>query len=159
MFESHLYLECYCISWGHIKQWLPKYSHRPICFELMLGIISNLPFAHILHSISITRARLGLCLERGEILIYVMSQWQQRCMRRQSYWKLSHFGIVMRLYSGMFWATAYGGNWSKRRQTETSTTKTSTNQNVDKPKRRQTETSTDQNVDKPKGRQTKTSTN
>ena len=50
------------------------------------------------------------------------------------------------------------GNWSKRRQTETSTTKTSTNQNVDKPKRRQTKTSTDQNVDKPKRRQTKTST-
>ena len=51
------------------------------------------------------------------------------------------------------------GNWSKRRQTETSTTKTSTNLNADKPKRRQTETSTDQNVDKPKRRQTKTSTN
>ena len=42
----------------------------------------------------------------------------------------------------------------KRRQTETST-----NQNVDKPKRRQTKTSTDRNVDKPKRRQTKTSTN
>ena len=55
--------------------------------------------------------------------------------------------------------TTLDGNWSKRRQTETSTTKTSTNQNVDKPKRRQTETSTDQNVDKPKRRQTKTSTN
>ena len=50
---------------------------------------------------------------------------------------------------------AYLGNWSKRRQTETSTTKTSTNQNADKPKRRQTKTSTDQNVDKPKRRQTK----
>ena len=42
----------------------------------------------------------------------------------------------------------------KRRQT-----KTSTNRNVDKPKRRQTETSTNRNVDKPKRRQTKTSTN
>ena len=41
----------------------------------------------------------------------------------------------------------------KRRQTETST-----NRNVDKPKRRQTKTSTDQNVDKPQRRQTKTST-
>ena len=41
----------------------------------------------------------------------------------------------------------------KRRQTESST-----NQNVDKPKRRQTETSTIRNVDKPKRRQTKTST-
>ena len=50
------------------------------------------------------------------------------------------------------------GNWSKRRQTETSTIKTSTNQKVDKLKRRQTETSTDQNVDKPKRRQTVTST-
>ena len=51
------------------------------------------------------------------------------------------------------------GNWSKRRQTETSTTKTSTNQNVDKPKRRKTETSTNQNVDKPIRRQTETTTN
>ena len=42
----------------------------------------------------------------------------------------------------------------KRRQT-----KTSTNRNVDKPKRRQTKTSTDQYVDKPKRRQTETSTN
>ena len=50
------------------------------------------------------------------------------------------------------------GNWSKRRQTETSTTETSTNRNVDKPKRQQTETSTNQNVDRPKRRQTKTST-
>ena len=51
------------------------------------------------------------------------------------------------------------GNWSKRRQSETSTTKTSSNQNVDKPKRRQTKLSTNQNVDRPKRRQTKTSTN
>ena len=42
----------------------------------------------------------------------------------------------------------------KRRQT-----KTSTNQNVNKPKRRQTKTSTNRNVHKPKRRQTKTSTN
>ena len=51
------------------------------------------------------------------------------------------------------------GNWSKRRQSETSTTKTSSNQNVDKPKRRQTKLSTNQNVDRTKRRQTKTSTN
>ena len=64
------------------------------------------------------------------------------------------------------------GNLSKRRQTETSTTKTSTNRNTDipkcrqtkskaakKPKRRHTKTSRDQNVDRPKRRQTKTSTN
>ena len=69
------------------------------------------------------------------------------------------------------------GNWSKRRQTETSTTKTSTNRNTDIPKCRQTKTkaatyqnvdipkyqqtkaSTDRNVDRPKHRQTKTSTN
>ena len=50
------------------------------------------------------------------------------------------------------------GYWSKRRQNEASTTKTSKNRNVDKPQRRQIETSTDQNVDKPKCRQTKTST-
>ena len=41
----------------------------------------------------------------------------------------------------------YVGNWSKRRQTETSTTKT-----VGKPNRRQTETSTDQIVDRQKRR-------
>ena len=34
----------------------------------------------------------------------------------------------------------------------------STNQNVDKPKRRQTKMSTDQNIEKPKRRQAKTST-
>ena len=69
------------------------------------------------------------------------------------------------------------GNWSKRRQTESSTTKTSTNRNIDIPKCRQTKTkaatnqnvdipkhqqtkaSTDRNVDRPKHRQTKTSTN
>ena len=56
------------------------------------------------------------------------------------------------------WTNRIIGNWSKRRQTETSTTKTSTNQNVDKPKRRQTKTSTEQNVDRPKRRQTETST-
>ena len=42
---------------------------------------------------------------------------------------------------------------------KTSTNRNVDNQNVDKPKRRQTETSTDQNVNKPKRRQTKTSTN
>ena len=69
------------------------------------------------------------------------------------------------------------GNWSKRRQTESSTTKTSTNrntdipkcrqtktkaatnQNVDIPKHQQTKASTDRNVDRPKHRQTKMSTN
>ena len=57
------------------------------------------------------------------------------------------------------WNTHTAVNWSKRRQAETSTTKTSINQNVDKPKRRQTETPTNQNFDKPKRRQTETSTN
>ena len=42
---------------------------------------------------------------------------------------------------------------------KTSTNRNVDNQNVDKPKRRQTETSKNQNVDKPKRRQTKTSTN
>ena len=41
------------------------------------------------------------------------------------------------------------GDWSKRRQIETLTTKTSTNRNVDKPNRRQTKTSTYPNVDRP----------
>ena len=68
------------------------------------------------------------------------------------------------------------GNWSKCRQTETSTTKTSTsrntdipkcrqtktkaatNQNIDIPKHQQTIASIDRNVDRPKHRQTKTST-
>ena len=48
--------------------------------------------------------------------------------------------------------------WSKRRQTETSTTKTSASRNVDTLKRRQTKASTNQNIDIPKHRQTKTST-
>ena len=69
------------------------------------------------------------------------------------------------------------GNWSKRRQTKKSTTKTSTNRNTDIPKFRQTKTKavtnqnvgipkhqqtkalTDRYVDRPKHRQTKTSTN
>ena len=60
-------------------------------------------------------------------------------------------------------ANVWVGIRSKRRQTDTLTTKTSTNQNVetpniDKPKRRQAKTSTDQNVDKPILRLTKTST-
>ena len=61
------------------------------------------------------------------------------------------------------------GNWSKRltnRNVDNQNvdkpkrrqTKTLTNQNVDRPKRRQTKTSTDQNVDKPKRRQTEIST-
>ena len=47
---------------------------------------------------------------------------------------------------------------SKRRQTETSTTKRSTERNVNKPECRQTETSTNRNVNKPKRRQSETST-
>ena len=39
---------------------------------------------------------------------------------------------------------------------KTSTNRNVDNQNVDKPKRRQTKTSTNRNVDKPKRRQTKT---
>ena len=71
----------------------------------------------------------------------------------------------------------FEGNWSKRRQTETSTTKRSTNrntdipkcwqtktkaatnQNVDIPKHQQTKASTDRNVDRPKRRQTKLNQN
>ena len=70
------------------------------------------------------------------------------------------FGIFYDLRLNKRLSKQWRGCWfeSKRRQTETSTTKTSTNRNVDKPKRRQTETSTNRNVDKPKRRQTKTST-
>ena len=55
---------------------------------------------------------------------------------------------------------SFVGNWSKRRQTETSTTKTSTTRNTDIPKCRQTKTkaATNQNVDIPKHQQTKAST-
>ena len=49
--------------------------------------------------------------------------------------------------------------YPRRLLVKTSTNRNVDNQNVDKPKRRQTKTSTDQNVDKPKRRQTKTSTN
>ena len=84
---------------------------------------------------------------------------------------------MMTIFINKIWCVKedpFVGNWSKRRQTETSTTKTSTNrntdipkclqtktstyQNINRPKRRQTETSTDQNVDRPKRRHTKTST-
>ena len=90
---------------------------------------------------------------------------------------------MMTIFINRIWCVKvdpFVGNWSKRRQTETSTTKTSTNrntdiprnvdrpklkrrqpktstyQNINRPKRRQTETSTYQNIDRPKRRQTKT---
>ena len=87
---------------------------------------------------------------------------------------------MMTIFINTIWCVKvdlFVGNWSKRRQTETSTTKTSTNrntdipkcrqtktkaatnQNVDIPKHQQTKASTDRNVDRPKHRQTKTSTN
>ena len=58
------------------------------------------------------------------------------------------------------------GNWSTNRNVDDQNvgrpkrrqTKTSTNRNVDKPKRRQTKTPTNRNVDNPKRRQTETST-
>ena len=87
---------------------------------------------------------------------------------------------MMTIFMNRIWCIKvdpFVGNWSKRRQTEMSTTKTSTNrntdipkcgqtktkaatnQNVDIPKHQQTKASTDRNVDRPKHRQTKTSTN
>ena len=87
---------------------------------------------------------------------------------------------MMTIFMNRIWCVKvdpFVGNWSKRRQTEMSTTKTSTNrntdipkcgqtktkaatnQNVDIPKHQQTKASTDRNVDRPKHRQTKTSTN
>ena len=87
---------------------------------------------------------------------------------------------MMTIFMNRIWCVKvdpFVGNWSKRRQTEMSTTKTSTNrntdipkcgqtktkaatnQNVDIPKHQQTKASTDRNVERPKHRQTKTSTN
>ena len=69
---------------------------------------------------------------------------------------------MMTIFINRIWCVKvdpFVGNWSKRRQTETSTTETSTNRNVDIPKHQQTKASTDRNVDRPKHRQTKTSTN
>ena len=70
---------------------------------------------------------------------------------------------MMTIFINRIWCVKVGpfvGNWSKRRQTETSTTKTSTNRNTDIPKCRQTKTkaATNQNVDIPKHQQTKAST-
>ena len=70
---------------------------------------------------------------------------------------------MMTIFINRIWCVKvdpFVGNWSKRRQTETSTTKTSTNRNTDIPKCRQTKTeaATTQNVDIPKHQQTKAST-
>ena len=86
---------------------------------------------------------------------------------------------MMTIFINRIWCVKvdpFVGNWSKCRQTETSTTKTSTsrntdipkcrqtktkaatNQNIDIPKHQQTKASIDRNVDRPKHRQTKTST-
>ena len=69
---------------------------------------------------------------------------------------------MMTIFINTIWCVKvdlFVGNWSKRRQTETSTTKTSTNRNTDIPKCRQTKTkaATNQNVDIPKHQQTKAS--
>ena len=85
---------------------------------------------------------------------------------------------MMTIFINRIWCVKvdpFVGSWWKRRETETSTTKTSTNrntgipkcrqtktstyQNLNRPKRRQTETSTDQNVDRPTRRQTKPNQN
>ena len=85
---------------------------------------------------------------------------------------------MMTIFINRIWCVKvdpFVGSWWKRRETETSTTKTSTNrntgipkcrqtktstyQNLNRPKRRQTETSTDQNVDRPTRRQTKANQN
>ena len=88
--------------------------------------------------------------------MYFFTDWKRNASSIQIISQIARF---MELTWGPPGSCRPQGNWSKRRQTETSTTKTSTNRNVDKPKRRQTKTSTDRNVDKPKRRQTETSTN
>ena len=70
---------------------------------------------------------------------------------------------MMTIFKNRIWCVKvdpFVGNWSKRRQTETSTNKTSTNRNTDIPKYRQTKTkaATNKNVDIPKHQQTKAST-
>ena len=64
---------------------------------------------------------------------------------KQNVWEVSLIHNII-LHVTVYYSNI--GYWSKRLQTETSTTKMSTDPNVDKPKRRQTETSTDQTVDK-----------
>ena len=82
---------------------------------------------------------------------------------------------MMTIFINRIWCVKvdpFVGNWSKRRQTETSTnrntdipkcrqtkTKAATNQNVDIPKHQQTKASTDRKVDRPKRRQTKPNQN
>ena len=69
---------------------------------------------------------------------------------------------MMTIFVNRIWCVKvdpFVGNWSKCRQTETSTTKTSTSRNTDIPKCRQTKTkaATNQNIDIPKHQQTKAS--
>ena len=139
--------------------------------------------------------KLGLkCLNVGKILtiqslcgveckLYLKSKTQggrdyEKCHWRNPFWYV--VCKMMTIFINRIWCVKvdpFVGNWSKRRQTETSTTKTSTNrntdvpkcrqtktkaatnQNVDIPKHQQTKASTERNVDRPKHRQTKTSTN
>ena len=121
--------------------------------------------------------KLGLkCLNVGKILtieslcrvkckLYLRSKTQGERDYEKRHWRNPFWYVVckmMTIFINRIWCVKvdpFVGNWSKRRQTETSTTKTSTNRNVDIPKHQQTKASTDRNVDRPKHRQTKTSTN
>ena len=119
--------------------------------------------------------KLGLkCLNVGKILtiwslcrvkckLYLRSKTQGERDYEKCHWRNPFWYVVckmMTIFINRIWCVKvsklpFVGNWSKRRQTESSTTKTSTNRNTDIPKCRQTKTSTDQNVDKLN--QTKTS--
>ena len=121
--------------------------------------------------------KLGLkCLNDGNILtiwslcrvkckLYLRSKTQGERDYEKCHWRNPFWYVVckmMTIFINRIWCVKvdpFVGNWSKRRQTETSTTKTLTNQNVDIPKHQQTKASTDRNVDRPKHRQIKTSTN
>ena len=110
-----------------------------------------------------------LCRVKCKLYLRSKTQWErnyEKCHWRNPFWYV--VCKMMTIFINTIWCVKvdlFVGNWSKRRQTETSTTKTSTNQNtiyrnVDRPKlkRRQTKTSTYQNINRPKRRQTETST-
>ena len=121
--------------------------------------------------------KLGLkCLNDGNILtiwslcrvkckLYLRSKTQGERDYEKCHWRNPFWYVVckmMTIFINRIWCVKvdpFVGNWSKRRQTETSTTKTLTNQNVDIPKHQQTKASTDRNVDRPKPRQTKPNQN
>ena len=111
---------------------------------------------------SLCRVKCKLCLRsktQGE-------RDYEKCHWRNPFWYV--VCKMKTIFINRIWCVKvdpFVGNWSKRWQTETSTTKTSTNRNTDIPKCRQTKTkaatnqkSTYQNINRPKRRQTEMST-